>query len=585
MVGQSVTHVPVRTGKYPEIPKNHALRIACIAHHSLAEHLTCSVTAALRLIPSNKHLTISPVPTFFSFKQFARGLPWTALAAVGICWGLAIRILWPEWEVNPQYQYGMFLPALCAALFWLRWQDRPDAGNPTWGGGIGMAVAILSVAVLAVAQPVFEPNPDWRMLRAVSTLAAVAWTLAAMHAVGGLPWLRHFSFPICFLLVGVPWPKGVEVAVTDTLMHAYTGVVVEVLHWSGYAATREGHLIALANGLLGVEEACSGVRSLQSSLVAGLLFGEILRFRVGLRLALCGIGFLVAMVGNLVRTIFLSLVAVSSGTTTTEQWHDPAGVGILLATIGVLGIVAWMFQSRGVPSTAPSVGTGDFARWKPLFVGTSVVLLATWGATEAWFRMHEFSPATAIAWHLEKRGSERGATPMKIPAAAMDTLRYPEGFSEAWRDGGGRRWQWFYFRWRPGRIATQVTRVHNPTVCLTGAGMVLEKELPPLTYRKGDLSILFQGYLFTNRGMPLYVFHSISEDFFSSDSAPPPDGYELNSRLASVVQGRRNRGQRLLEFAVSGARDNNDAETALKELLDESITIEQPGSGFTPSAP
>jgi exosortase/archaeosortase family protein len=314
-------------------------------------------------------------------------------------------------------------------------------------------------------------------------------------------------------------------------------------------------------------------------MVAGLLFGEILRFRIGFRVLLCGIGFLVAMVGNLVRTVFLSLIAVTHGTEATEQWHDSAGVSILLATIGALGVVAWLFQGRGVPTKPPSSVPGDFARWKPVYIGTCAVLLAAWAGTEAWFRMHELSSNSTIAWHFVRRGIEHGATPTKIPSAAMDTLRYPEGFSETWRDGGGRRWQWFYFRWLPGRTATQVTRVHNPTVCLPGVGMTLEKELPTLTYQTGDLRILFHAYHFTDRGIPLYVFHSISEDFSAYDAAPAPDGYEIQSRLRAVVEGRRNRGQRLLEFAVSGARDSQDAETALRNLLDESITIEPSGSG------
>ena len=50
---------------------------------------------------------------------------WIALAALAGVWGMAIRMLWTEWEVDPQYGYGFLVPLLCAILFLQRWRERP----------------------------------------------------------------------------------------------------------------------------------------------------------------------------------------------------------------------------------------------------------------------------------------------------------------------------------------------------------------------------------------------------------------------------------------------------------------------------
>jgi hypothetical protein len=50
--------------------------------------------------------------------------------------------------------------------------------------------------------------------------------------------------------------------------------VVEVLGWLGIPAMAHGNVIEVATGMVGIDEACSGIRSFQSSLMISLFFGE-----------------------------------------------------------------------------------------------------------------------------------------------------------------------------------------------------------------------------------------------------------------------------------------------------------------------
>ena len=71
-------------------------------------------------------------------------------------------------------------------------------------------------------------------------------------------------------------------------------VVLEVLLLLGRDAELEGHLIRLATCTIGVDEACSGIRGLQSSVVVGFFLGHYFRFQILSRVVLVIMGILCA---------------------------------------------------------------------------------------------------------------------------------------------------------------------------------------------------------------------------------------------------------------------------------------------------
>lgn len=512
--------------------------------------------------------------------QFWKG-SYVVLLAFGVVWVSAARVAWPEWEMNPQYQYGLAVPFLCAVFFMLRWRDRPDPEPGRGGGAAAAAVALgVSTLVLAAIQPVFEANPGWRLLVGLSLLAAVAWTMCVVFFAGGLPWVRHFAFPAALLLAGVPWPRELESAVMGVLIRVNSGIVVEMLQWFGHAARQQGNLILLPGGLLGVEEACSGIRSLQTGIVAALAYGELLRLSAARRWGLVGIGLAATLAGNTLRLIFLSLVATSRGFGAEQVWHGPAGVAVLAGTIIAIGI-AGSFLARGQAVPTAAAGGPDLpglARWNPFILGSAAVLVLAWAGTEAWYRSHERADERPVEWSLARQSESGRAKDLKVSDRTLDILRFPEGFSESWTDDGGLRWQAYYFRWMPGKVGSQVTYTHTPEVCLASTGMALEETYPPLLYEKGGLRLLIDAYRFRDKGRPLYVFHSITEDFSKAGDEAPSGGAGIRGRFDAVREGRRNRGQRLLELAAWNAVSFQEAELGLRTTLDANIRIqENPG--------
>src|SRR6266550_2744598 len=261
----------------------------------------------------------SPLTVRHFQERFALSVLLLAALWVGLC-----RELSGEWSVNEQYNFGWFVPFFAFYLFWLRWQDRPPTQTSNLNSHIAYSAA-LAIAALLLLLPLrlFEiANPEWRLLAWVHALAVVTLTLLLLWWEGGKAWLRHFAFPVAFIFIAVPWPTSLETPVIQGLMRIVAHVAAETAMLLGTPAQVEGNLIRVSNGLVGVNEACSGIRSLQTALMIGLLFGELKRLSVLRRVLLVAGAVVIALFANFVRAVFLVQVAATESISEVSRWHD-----------------------------------------------------------------------------------------------------------------------------------------------------------------------------------------------------------------------------------------------------------------------
>jgi len=204
---------------------------------------------------------------------------------------------------------------------------------------------------------VFEANPDWRLLYWIQGGLLAVITAAMLSVWGGVVWLRHFAPAFLMLFFAVPWPTIIEQPLVQGLMRMVASATVELLNLSGIIAVREGNLISLSNGVrVGVEEACSGVRSLQSSIMAAYFLGELFRFLWRWRIFLLLAGIPMAVLLNLCRTLFLTLKAYEGGTALMGEWHDIAGNATSISGFVLILIMATLIKRFGGSSDAPKQG-------------------------------------------------------------------------------------------------------------------------------------------------------------------------------------------------------------------------------------
>lgn len=482
-------------------------------------------------------------------------LPWIA---GGAAWLAVVRTLAVEWSVLPQYHYGWAVPVLCLWLFARRWNDRPVPSAPRSAGWFWLALA----ASYLPLRFVLEAFPDWRPALWLLALQLVALSLALLREAGGSAWARHFAFPVGFVLTAVPWPTPLEAPAIHGLTNLNASLASGLLTLFGHPAVQRGSIIETARGLVGVDEACSGIRSLQAALMLALLGGEFFRLSARRRSALFAGGIALALLTNLGRTLWLIGVVSRGGPDALAGAHDEAGVMTMLVCVAGLGLLGWRWRantaapaptSRARPVSPPS---GTVAAM------LGIVLLGEAG-TELWFRLR--SPdAPAAAWRIEWPRAADRFREIAIRPAVREVLRLDTGEAAAWRDRAGRDWTVHRLRWEPRPAQEAIlAKYHTPDVCLPAAGCLLREDLGVVSADAGALHLEFRGYAFEEAGATLFVFFLLSEDRGETRAI----GSVAGERLRLVWEGKRYTGQTVLHLALRGCTDRVAAETALRDAL------------------
>ena len=500
---------------------------------------------------------------------------WPVFAVLGALWLFAVRQLRFDWTINPQYTYGWTVPFLSAYLFAERWKRRPPAQSPQSRLGLGLAVTAFALLLLPV-RLMEESAPDWRFVGWALGGVCVAISMSAIYFAGGRAWLRHFIFPVAFFLVAVPWPVPVEQSLIQWLMRSVTQICVEALSWAGIPAIQKGNVIEIRTGRVGVEEACSGVRSLQTTLMIALFMGELLRFRI-LRRAVLLVGALaVAFICNASRAFFLVWVSARSGTDAVAKWHDNVGMAVLLGSLLGVGILCAILNPKGSGAADASVDPGLLRPGapprRPILIALAAWLVVVEVGTEMWYRMAEAHEPKAKLWTVRWPTEQKDFRNVEFSDITRNILRYTAARSAVWTDPNGLRWAMVLLTWAPGRTSVQLARSHGPEVCLPAGGAVMTADLGLRPLRIKGIDLPAHAYTFRARDQVLYVYYCLWEQRPDANAAQSTaEDLTVARRLEDVRKGRRNAGQQAIEVAVSDVAGPEQAEAAVKQFLENSI--------------
>jgi len=545
-----------------------------------------------------------------------------ALVVLTALWFLLCQQLSGEWSVNEQYNYGWFVPFFALYLFWLRWQDRPlpEIPNPKSQIRNNRAAAIIAVlvglAALLLLLPVrlFEiANPEWRPIAWLHTASVVTLTLLYLWCVGGRSWLRHFAFPVGFIFVAVPWVTPIEGPIIQGLMRFVAGFAAETITLLGIPARLEGNLIRVTNGLVGVNEACSGVRSLQTSLMIGLLFGELKRLSISHRVLLVIGAVAIALGTNFLRAIFLVWIAATRSISEVNRWHDLAGYTIVaIVFLGTFGL-AYLLGKSEIRSQIPRLAIGNQSQPGSdqsavpsfYFFAAFCWIIAVEAGAQLWYRAHERNLVASIQWEVEWPESAPNFQQLKIDDEVRRQLRFDEGHAASWtwpaaispgtsQSSNSRPITCvvYFFRWNPGRNSALLANLHRPDVCLPAVGWTQVADTGVRNYPvDGSLALPFRHFEFRHGGREnpnqqvAHAFYCLWEDRAASPSAagsklPQMSGSRSSwtraERLRTVIEGRRHLGQQVMEFIVlsRGPTDLDQVEARFARSLPQLIKIE-----------
>ncbi len=276
----------------------------------------------------------TPLPGVDSIARHLNHLP---RLAVAVWWVWDLRV---HWETQVEFQHGWLVVPLAGYLAWERLPACP-ASQPARSVRGPLLLAFLGTPLVFLAELYKNAVASTPASSFALSFGCCFFITAILWAQHGWQVARRFLFPLFFLFVAVPIPKSLWNPVVLGLQGFITTLNVETLNLCGIPAQRSGNLIHLPRGTVGVDEACSGIRSLQSSIMAALFIADLTLKRGGAKVFFFVAGIGLAIVGNFGRSLFLSMTAASKGIQAVDTVHDTAGWSVLIFTAGGIALLAW----------------------------------------------------------------------------------------------------------------------------------------------------------------------------------------------------------------------------------------------------
>ena len=421
-------------------------------------------------------------------------MPWDILALAAI-WTWAIWSCAEHWLGNPNYSYGWVVPVLALGFGIRRYlMTSGNSGNERLCLGesgrwprLIIAFALGGLAFLLEYARVEMWHPQI-VLWSICLLAAIS-TIATLWIRSGRKLARAEIFPVLFFFTAAPWPPRFEQPLTGGLMRWVATVTVECLHWLGVDAQVAGGAIALPAGLVGITEACSGIRSLQAAIMFGLAVGEWFLLSWRRRALLFVAAIALAIVTNLVRTLALTLEVQRHGIDSFDRFHDLIGNIMITVLIVAIWLLGKLLKSRRPVPVGKEI---DLSRARNMFRTVS-------GACPALFRAAAFTfvaglfCARMLYAGLEARDRTQ-TTPFfvvrsenskmnrlaSVPRTVWNELHPTAGeyirHENPNLPGGGA--DCFHFFWKPSPW-NRFALVHRPDICMPGIGWELDEPGQP----------------------------------------------------------------------------------------------------------
>jgi exosortase len=298
-------------------------------------------------------------------------VPGPFLAALGLSGGFLAFVAWDQshwWRVKQDYTFGWLVPLFVAFVVHDRWtkiraalDGCAAAGSPRAAGWQKWLLRLAVGGAMTCGVLLFLLGAFYRAGAGTSQPGTLAITLGAAGILLPLLFLNApespapargslwsdarvrlaglFLFPVLVWLVSAPMVSAVESQLNLALLRKVVTVVAFVFDTLGLPIEQQGNVLALPPidgkpNNVGVEDACSGIRSLTACLFAGSFLAAVFVDLLWKKIALVAAAMLFAFVTNLGRSLFLTAWAYNYGHEAIEGTvHDVAGYAVLGFTV------------------------------------------------------------------------------------------------------------------------------------------------------------------------------------------------------------------------------------------------------------
>jgi exosortase len=308
------------------------------------------------------------MPAFW--KKLRATVPGAFLAALILAALYLAFVAWDQshwWRVKQDYSFGWLVPLFVIFVVHDRWPKIlagldacAAADSPRAAGWRKWPLRVVVSCALLFGVLMFLLGSFYRAGAGTSQPGTLAITLGAAGILLPLLFINApespspaasslfadarvkltslFIFPVLVWLVSAPMVSAIETQLNLALLRKVVTVVAFVFDTLGLPVEQQGNVLALPLGNVGVEDACSGIRSLTGCLFAGSFLSAVFLEKLWKKILLVGCALLLAFLTNLARSLFLTGWAYHYGPHAIDGTvHDVAGYAVLgLTVVGLL---------------------------------------------------------------------------------------------------------------------------------------------------------------------------------------------------------------------------------------------------------
>lgn len=513
------------------------------------------------------------------------------LLVIAGSWGWLLYSAHYYWQGDSYYNYGWIVPLLVGYILYRKFRGaRAIEGPPAGKGRCSLLIGAFAGAILLVTvlQLILEVNPGWRVPLWGYGILLLSLSYFATLLLAGWKGFQYLAFPFFFLMLALPWPMTMETAVIQSLTRWVTDLTVFTVNLIGYPAVAMGNTIIIGEASVGVDEACSGIRSLQSLVMVAFFLGEF--FRMGLLkrgvLLLAALGISIGFNG--VRAVILTMVELKGTDEKFAFWHDTLGnfnaIIIALLLLAVAELVMRLFPARKDGDEPVLLRVRPLPGNFGIGIATTVVagFVVSALAVEGYYRWHQWRaeplPSMALQWPGDGYISH---IPSKLPETTLEILQCEYHTQAEIRWSTGMNATLVYYGYTGEDLSASLSGYgHTPLVCMTASGARLKAEKPPMPIEIGGIPWKVNHYEFVSQ-LPHGKAHTMEVFFLVWEPRQmgiPTELMERRSnwenRWAVVKNGRRDFGRQVLLVYVSGDYEDGYVRDKFTDLVDRIVRLE-----------
>ena len=406
-------------------------------------------------------------------------LHWTAHAAIAL-WSVAfasfLASLVHYWQLTGD---ALDRYLVVAGTLWI--VCRESSGAFVRGErGFPLGLAAIAPAFVLLPMAWFLQLGD---LRGRAVLLWCQWAgvsaagLALGSALGGRRAMSRFAFPVAFLALAIPLPTMVIQPVMTALQGITTGCSHAILVALGESVERSGFVLKLPRGLLGVEEACSGIKSLVALTAIAAFLAYLRRFGLlrGAIFVACSLPVVLAI--NVIRVVASAEIQERIDPKfIVGGYHDALGFALVLLGLAVLvKLAGWIGpKPEANVETATPVEADRSTRIRAVpFVALAMgLLVASTGlaAWQGWRLLTEAAPIAPIESVRLDLPDWPNVEEHEIDQRIRSELNFDTAANRTYRSDIGDRVTCWVIAWTD---ASKVKGYHHPDLCLPTTGWTL----------------------------------------------------------------------------------------------------------------